>query len=385
MRILVGTAAWADKALIDCGRFYPREAKTAEARLRHYATQFPMVEVDASYYAMPSPSTTQLWAERTPDDFVFNVKAFRLFTGHQTSPSVLHKDIQALLAPLNRQIYYYKDLPAEILDELWRRFIAALAPLKAAGKLMAVHFQFAPWVLRNRAGHAHVAECVARMAGHTVAVEFRNQTWLDAAHAPATLAFERELGVTHVVVDSPQGFSNTVPAVWEVTNPALAVLRLHGRNHDAWNTRGITGSSGRFNYDYADDELAELVPPIRDLAERAGTTQVVFNNNHEDQGQRNGRALMGLMGLTGMAREAEEVQPRLSGPGDHPGHPAPAMAHRPAASAHAVPAPGAWPALAELPAPRAPAAWERPELQVPAVPAPRHESRCAAEQAFAAG
>jgi uncharacterized protein YecE (DUF72 family) len=91
MAILVGTASWTDKTLIACKRFYPPEAKTAEARLRHYATQFAMVEVDSSYYAMPSPSNSKLWAERTPDDFVFNIKAFRLFTGHQTSPMVLHK------------------------------------------------------------------------------------------------------------------------------------------------------------------------------------------------------------------------------------------------------------------------------------------------------
>lgn len=96
--ILIGTASWTDKTLINCGRFYPKEAKSAEARLRYYATQFPIVEVDSSYYGMPTPTNAQLWAQRTPDGFVFNVKAFRLFTGHQTSPIVLHKDLQLVLA-----------------------------------------------------------------------------------------------------------------------------------------------------------------------------------------------------------------------------------------------------------------------------------------------
>jgi hypothetical protein len=135
MAILVGTASWTDKTLIACKRFYPPEAKTAEARLWHYATQFPIVEVDSSYYAMPSPSNSQLWAERTPDDFVFNIKEFRLFTGHHISPMALQKDIQDALPPMGRNIFYYRDLPRELVDEPWRRFIEALAPLKQAGKL----------------------------------------------------------------------------------------------------------------------------------------------------------------------------------------------------------------------------------------------------------
>lgn len=295
MDIRIGTASWTDKTLIACGRFYPREAKTPEARLRYYATQFPLVEVDSSYYAMPSPSTAQLWTERTPADFVFNLKAFRLFTGHQTSPTVLHRDIRDSLRGMPQQVFYYRELPPEIIDELWRRFIDALAPLKAAGKMGAVLFQFAPWVLRNRAGHAHVQECVRRMAGHTVAVEFRNRTWFEGEHAQSTLAFERELGIAHVIVDGPQGFDNSVPALWEVTRPDLAMLRLHGRNAASWNTKGLTASSGRFNYDYSEEELAALVPKVLKTAEQVKRMHVVYNNNMEDQMQRNARTMMQLL------------------------------------------------------------------------------------------
>jgi len=303
MPILVGTASWTDKSLIGCGRFYPKDASSAEARLRHYATQFPMVEVDSSYYAMPSATNAQLWAERTPADFVFNVKAFRLFTGHQTSPTVLPKDIQVALAAVpalaTKKVFYYREVPPEIREELWRRFLGALAPLQLAGKLRAVHFQFAPWVLRNRDGHAHVAHCVQMMQGSTVAVmvavEFRNRTWFDDEHAAQTLGFERELGVVHVVVDGPQGFANSVPAVWEVTHPDLAIVRMHGRNSETWNQKGLTASSDRFNYDYSENELAELATNIRQLATKVRTVQTVFNNNFEDQGQRNARTLMGLL------------------------------------------------------------------------------------------
>ena len=296
MPVLVGTASWTDKTLLACGRFYPKTATTAEARLRFYASQFPLVEVDSSYYAMPAPSTAQLWAERTPPGFVMNVKAFRLFTGHQTSPAVLHPDIRAALPPGTKANLYYRELPPEIAGELWRRFVLALAPLQAAGRLGLVHFQFPPWLVRNAAGHAHVRDCVSRMAGHTLSVEFRHRSWFDGAHATAsTLAFERELGVVHTVVDGPQGFTNSVPAIWEATHPAFALLRLHGRNTDTWNIAGATAASDRFNYDYAEAELGEVAEKIARLALEAATTHVVFNNNMEDQGQRNAALLLRLL------------------------------------------------------------------------------------------
>ncbi|MEO8836602.1 MAG: DUF72 domain-containing protein, partial [Caldimonas sp.] len=217
-RILVGTASWTDKTLIACGRFYPKGATSAEARLRHYAAQFPIVEVDSSYYAMPAPATAQLWAERTPPGFVMNVKAFRLFTGHQTAPKVLEADLRVALEGLGAEIFY-GDVPGEIRAELWRRFRAALLPLRASGRLGLVHFQFPPWITRGAQGRAHVEHCVAQMAGHDVSVEFRHRSWFQAEAAAETLAFLRELAVVHTVVDGPQGFSNSVPALWEVTHP----------------------------------------------------------------------------------------------------------------------------------------------------------------------
>ena len=291
MTVLVGTASWTDKTLIACGRFYPRQATTAEARLCYYASQFPIVEVDSSYYAMPSPSTAQLWAERTPPGFVMNVKAFRLFTGHQTSPTVLHRDIKLALAERGDKNLYYKDTPDEIRDELWRRFREALAPLRHAGRLGLVHFQFPPWLVRNREGHEHVRLCVERMAGHAVSVEFRHQSWFGAEHAAATLAFERELGVVHTVVDGPQGFANSVPTIWEATHPHRALVRLHGRNTATWNVKGATAASDRFNYDYSDAELADVAAGIRRTLPPLLQTHVIFNNNMEDQGQRNARTL----------------------------------------------------------------------------------------------
>src|ERR1700712_4854908 len=121
MSISVGTASWTDKALIDTGRFYPQHCTSPEDRLRFYASRFPVVEVDTSFYAIPGPLAGQQWAERSPEGFVMNVKAFRLFTGHQTSPAVLPADVrEALPAALKaKSVLYYREVPPELLDELW--------------------------------------------------------------------------------------------------------------------------------------------------------------------------------------------------------------------------------------------------------------------------
>jgi uncharacterized protein YecE (DUF72 family) len=295
--VCVGTASWTDPSLIGCGRFYPPACMTAEQRLRFYAQQFPVVEVDSSYYGMPTPQNAQLWADRTPPDFVFNVKAFRLFTGHPTQPTVLHRDIRQALGPGVPRLLYYQDLPAEIRNELWRRFIEALAPLQAAGKLGAVHFQFAPWLLRNAAGMAHVEHCVAKMPGHLLAAEFRHGSWFHGEQLEQTLAWQRSLGLVHTVVDSPQGFANCVPCVWDVANPRLAILRLHGRNREAWNSKGLAASSSRFDYRYSREELAAMVPEVEHLATLAEHVHVVFNTNNEDQGQVGARMMRELLSV----------------------------------------------------------------------------------------
>ena len=134
------------------------------------------------------------------------------------------------------------------------------------------------------------------LAGFTVAVEFRNKTWFDTdRHAARTLEFERSNGLVNVVVDEPQGIANTIPAVWEVTNPALAIVRVHGRNYGTWNRKGLKASSQRFDYDYSEQELTELGGAVKKLAVKAASTHVLFNNNYQDQGQRGARTLTAIL------------------------------------------------------------------------------------------
>ncbi|MBO9354680.1 DUF72 domain-containing protein [Bordetella petrii] len=320
MPILTGTASWTDPTLLACGRFYPARARTPEARLRYYASQFRLAEVDATYYGMPSGQMAHLWSGRTPAGFVFNIKAFRLFTGHPAPLRALPADIRRELAgpddeagwpaagaeaaagiaaprpaPAHASLFY-NQLPADLQDELWRRFLIALEPLRMAGKLGAVHFQFAPWVQCDARGRALVEACAGHMEEHLMAVEFRHRGWFDTpARCASTLAFERDLNAVHTVVDAPQGYDNTVPAIWDTTHPELAIVRLHGRNAAAWNT--LSGaSSGRFQYEYSPAELAELARRLKRLAERVRTAHAVLNTNYQDQGMRNAAGLAAALG-----------------------------------------------------------------------------------------
>ncbi|VVD86524.1 hypothetical protein PEP31012_01385 [Pandoraea eparura] len=307
MTIRTGTSSWTDPTLIACGRFYPPGVETPEARLRHYASQFDLVEVDSSFYRLPDAAVAWRWTQRTPPTFRFHIKAFRAFTGHTTPLAALPRDIAQALgtgdeAPSAPNIALAAhDLPADVRDELWRRYLEAIEPLRQGGQLAAIHFQFSPRVQNDRAGRALVFETARRLDGERHAVEFRHRSWFDTpSREAATLAMLRETGAAHTVVDSPGGFDNTVPAVWARTRDDLCVVRLHGRNAAAWNQRGVAASSGRFVYEYSASELIDISARVERLAATVDDTHVLFNTNHEDQGMKNASAFART--LTTLAR-----------------------------------------------------------------------------------
>jgi uncharacterized protein YecE (DUF72 family) len=292
--VFIGTTSWTDKTLIASGLFYPRDAKTAEARLRYYANQFPIVEVDSSYYAMPAERNSVLWVERTPAAFTFDIKAFRLFTQHQTPLSALPADVRVALGKIDKANVYYRDFADELIDEMWERFRTAIGPLARAGKLGVVVFQFPPWFVYRRSNIDHILQCAQRLDGYQIAVEFRNISWLGDKHREDVLAFEKENGLAHVVVDEPQGFSSSIPAVWEVTCPEVVAVRLHGRNRATWEKKGLTAAE-RFNYLYSEGELRGFAGPVRKLAARARRVHVLFNNCYRNNAQRNALELQRLI------------------------------------------------------------------------------------------
>jgi uncharacterized protein YecE (DUF72 family) len=284
--IRVGTASWTDKTLIASG-WYPPEANTAEKRLRFYARQFPLAEVDSSYYALPAERTAAAWAARTPAGFTFNIMAFSLFTQHPTPVRALPADLREAAERAGKARIYLKDAAPEVVDRAWDRFFAALEPLREAGKLGAILLQFPPWFPISRANKDYIAACAERAAPRRVCVEFRNRTWMTPDNQQETLGFLSSRQLSYVCVDMPQGYPSSIPPVVAATSD-LALVRMHGHS-DKWESKDI---SERFGYRYSDRELDEWAGRIRGLAGNAAQTHVVFNNCYRDYAQVNARQLI---------------------------------------------------------------------------------------------
>lgn len=286
--ILVGTASWTDKTLLGSG-WYPKHVHTAEQRLGYYATKFPLVEVDSTYYAPPTQRTVGLWRDRTPPGFVFNIKAFSLLTQHPTRPAAFYPDLREELGNSTKNVYL-RDVPAAVADEVWKRFLDALWPLYEAGKLGAVLFQFPQWFVIGKARKDYLLKCKERCDPIPVCIEFRNHTWMSDDNRAETLDFLRSYGLPYVSVDMPQGYPSSVPPVLAATAP-LAVMRFHGHS-GKWTSKDI---HERFGYLYSDEELREWTPGLRRLADDADITHVVMNNCYLDYAQVNAQRLADLL------------------------------------------------------------------------------------------
>ncbi|WP_030682887.1 DUF72 domain-containing protein, partial [Streptomyces cellulosae] len=289
--VLVGSCSWTDRALVGSG-WYPAGRRDAEGRLRYYAERFPVVEVDASYYALPGERNSRLWVERTPDGFVFDVKAFSLLTGHPTRAAVMPDGLPPDAGD-----------PA-VLDAVWGRFTAGIEPLRAAGRLGAVLFQFPPWFRPGARSEAFLAECARRTAGWPVAVEFRHpQWWADEKRTETTRDLLAHHGFTAVAVDMTQTLASSVPPVTPVTTPHLSVVRFHGRS-TAW---GAGSKEDRFRHDYSVAELAEWTPRLRSLARQVDELHVLFNNCCADSAVRAAETMSRLL-----AEDQRVIGPRAA-------------------------------------------------------------------------
>lgn len=295
-RILAGTASWTDPTMLAPGVFYPAEAKTPEARLRFYGSLYPIVEVDATYYAITAEPVARAWANRTPPGFTFDVKAHALMTGHPTEVRRLPAAVRELLPPeaAAKPRVYPRDLPEEALALVFELFSGSIEPLRDAGKLGAVLLQFPPWFYPSFGSFDAILEARARLAGLPVSVEFRHGSWFNEKNRDRTLAFLHEHAIPYVVVDEPQGFRSSVPTVLEVTSPDLAIVRFHGRNAATWEAKGLSASQ-RFNYLYGEEELAERVTDVRQLAREAKEVHLIFNNCYANYGTTNARQIAELL------------------------------------------------------------------------------------------
>ncbi|MDX2597395.1 MULTISPECIES: DUF72 domain-containing protein [Streptomyces] len=274
-RILVGTCGWTDPALVSSG-WYPRGRRDAEGRLRHYADHFPVVEADSPYYALPSARTTRSWAERTPDGFRFDVKAFSLLTGHPTRPAALPADLRG----------HPRD--EGLLTETWARYAEAVAPLRGAGRLGTLLFQFPPSLAPGPDAESFVRAARERARDWPFAVEFRHRAWW---HSPRTTAFLKDLDATAVGVDTRQDLPTSLPPDTPVTTPRLAVVRFHGRSPH-W---GTGSKEDRFRHTYSPTELAEWLPRVQTLAAHTEEVHLLFNNCCADAAAQAAQAMRELL------------------------------------------------------------------------------------------
>jgi len=290
-----GTASWTDPTMIAPGVFYPKGLSSAEERLRFYASQFSVVEVDATYYALPYKRMAESWVERTPKDFVFDIKAHALMTGQPTEVARLPKAIkQELPAELSgKRRIYRKDMPAELLDTVYQQFREALEPLLAARKLGAIFVQFPKWVFPSNEARDLILETRQRL-DLPIAVEFRHGSWFNEKNAERTVRFLQDNKIPYIAVDEPQGFKSSVPPVVVPTSEELAVFRFHGRNKENWEKKEIAPSE-RFRYLYDEDELADWTPKIATVARSSRQTHVVYNNCFSNYGTTNAREAARLL------------------------------------------------------------------------------------------
>jgi uncharacterized protein YecE (DUF72 family) len=295
--IRVGTCSWADQSLVK--HWYPRGVSSSEARLRYYADHFDTVEVDSTFYRLPEEENSVKWAERTPGGFLFHMKAFGMMTRHPVRLEQLPPDLRESVATDEKGRV---DRPSrELRAEVFARFLAALEPLRTAGKLGGILLQFPSYVVFRDRSFEYLRWAREQLAGYETLVEFRHRSWLEDENRAETFRLLEEIGATHVVVDAPKTEAkNLVPTVPALTSPLLYV-RFHGRNAKTWNIRGKSAAE-RFDYLYDEEELIEWAETLSELAPTARQAFAFFNNNGRSPDGQGGWIAQAPVNALGMKR-----------------------------------------------------------------------------------
>jgi uncharacterized protein YecE (DUF72 family) len=274
-RIIVGTSSWADPGFV--AEWYPPKLPAAE-QLPYYAERFEAVEVNSTYYAVPSTATVRRWTQITPDAFTFDIKLHQALSRHSAELNSLPKALRDRVDTTPRG----RVRPSPYLDRtLAKRYLRAVKPLIDAGKLSSFLLQLSPAFKPGSKRLDELDDLLTALAPHPVAIEFRHRAWLHDERRADTLGWLEDHGAAFVAVDAPQGKPPTMlPRLDAVTRKELAYLRLHGRNARGW-VKGRTVAE-RFGYRYDDGELEEIAQRAERLAEQADTVRVMFNNNRGD-------------------------------------------------------------------------------------------------------
>lgn len=290
----VGTASWTDPTLVNSDLFYPSSMRGAEERLRFYAEQFNTVEIDSTYYALPAERNAKLWAERTPEGFVFNVKPFALMTQHPIAMSRLPKRLREMVPTGQRSVRNITQPSKEMVALVFEMFWSAMAPLRVAGKLGMVAFQFPPYFIAKPVNFEYLAHLPERLPGASIAIEFRHPSWVrDEPQRAETMNFLRAYGLYYTSIDAPED-SSIVPSFVEATGDQ-AYMPFHGRNRENWFKRNVTAAE-RFKYLYSERELQSLAKGFGNLEEQAvKRAYAIFNNCYQNFGIMNAATMAAIL------------------------------------------------------------------------------------------
>lgn len=295
-RVRVGTCSWADRTMIE--RWYPPDVSTPAARLRYYAERFDTVEADAPFYAIPDRRVVENWAKRTPEGFVFHVKAFGMMTQHAVDERALHPELREYPHAVERG--RVKRPSPEMVDLAFDLFLESIEPLEESGKLGGILMQFPPFftaldeaMLEENLAYIEYAR--GKLGKRQMLVEFRHPSWVSEQRVRDTLGFLADRDISYVSVDAPQFPTNTTMPPLVAATTKTGYVRLHGRNRETYFARNVSAAD-RFDYLYSEEELEEWAPWVRELAEDTDVTYVMFNNCKYDYAPKNARELAEILG-----------------------------------------------------------------------------------------
>jgi uncharacterized protein YecE (DUF72 family) len=276
--IRIGTCSWADDAL---SKYWYPPGTPPKERLPYYAEHYSTVEVDSTYYRVPTEQMVRGWAERTPKDFAMHVKAFGLMTRHPVKLEQVPPDLREGL-PVDDRGRVDRP-PREARGAVFREFLGSLAPLRDAGKLGGILFQMPPYVVWKPSSLDYLEWANDQLGADEMLFEPRHRSWFEEGVRDELLRWLEERKIGWVVVDAPKTDAKNVPETLVATTTPTAYVRFHGRNAGTWNVRGGSAAQ-RFDHLYEEDELREWVPPLRELSNQSEEAYAFFNNNNQTNG-----------------------------------------------------------------------------------------------------
>ena len=296
--IRVGICSWTDRTLLRSG-FYPASASNPAGRLAHYASRFDVVEIDSTYYALADSLSAFRWVGGTPGGFKFGVKSFGIFTFHRVKFASLPGWLKSELgggapdAPVRRE-----DLTHGQRVKLFDEFIKPVEILRSSGKLADLLFQFPPGWRFGAEGLAYLRRIREISGPMPLAVEVRNNSWLDAGNRSQFLDVLADQNIAYVAVDEP-AIGWTAPPEWPITAEWGTVVRFHGRNKAGWRNPKATVHE-RFDYEYSRQELADWAEQAKKLKDDSSAGRqmfLMFNNCVSDKAVRGAWLMREMLGM----------------------------------------------------------------------------------------